>query len=449
MKAGIDLTEGPILKKMLLFAIPVLFTNLLQQLYNTADSIIVGNFAGTDALAAVGSTAALTNLIVNLFVGFAAGSNVVCARCYGAKDSSSLSRTVHTSFLMAIILGIPLAVLGWVTSENFLGLMGTPDDVIDKAALYMKIYFLGAPAALIFNYGAAMLRAIGDTKRPLYILAASGIINVLLNMLCVIGFHMDVVGVALGTIASQYASAVAVLAIFLRTSSELKLKFKKLKIHLQELKQIALVGIPSGINGCMFSLSNVILQSAVNSFGSTVMAANSVACNYSNFAYILVNAGEQACVSFVSQNMGARKFKRIGRIVMTSMLITCAVELVYSAIICLGGDFFLGLFTKDSAVIEKAWSYLYVVIAPYVLIIPSMIYGSALRGMGQAILQTIISLVFICFSRVLWVAYVMPFNNVYEMVFVSYPVSWILAGVATAVVFYISKHKLVKSTEAI
>ncbi len=447
MKAGVDLTEGPILKKMLMFAIPVLFTNLLQQLYNTADSIIVGNFGGTDALAAVGSTAALTNLIVNLFVGFAVGSNVVCARCYGAKDLKGLSKTVHTSFLLAMILGIPMAVIGWVASESFLSLMGTPDDVIGKAALYMKIYFLGAPAALVFNYGAAMLRAVGDTKRPLYILAASGIINVLLNMLCVIVFKMDVVGVALGTIVSQYVSAVAVLVIFMKTDSELKLKIRELRIYADELKQIVVVGIPSGINACMFSLSNVVLQSAVNSFGKTVMAANSVACNYSNFAYIMVNAGEQACISFVSQNMGAKKYKRIGKIVITAMMITCAVEAVYSVIICLGGDFFLRLFTRDAAVIDKAWSYLYVVIAPYVLIIPGMIYGSALRGMGKAIQQTVISLVFICFSRVLWVEYILPLNNVYEMTFVSYPVSWVLSDVAMAIVFYSTKYKLIKQKD--
>lgn len=444
MKAGVDLTQGPILKKMVLFAVPVLLTSLMQQLYNAADIMIVGQFADKTALAAVGATAALTNLIVNLFIGFAAGSNVVCARCYGAHNVQSLSRAVHTSFMLAIILGIPLALLGWFASELFLGIMGTPADVIDKATLYMKIYFLGSPASLVFNYGAAMLRAVGDTKRPLYILAASGIVNVILNVVCVVGFHMDVVGVAIGTIAAQYVSAVVIMVIFIKTDSELKIKLNRLKIYVQELKQIALVGIPSGINGAMFSLSNVVLQSAVNSFGSTVMAANSVAGNYSNFAYILVNAGEQACVSFVSQNIGAKRYDRIGKIVSTAMLMTCAIEAVYSAVVYLNGDFFLGLFTSDSAVIEHAWSYFTVVIATYVLIVPSMIFGSALRGMGKAVTQTVISLVFICLSRVLWVSFVLPFNNVYEMVFVSYPVSWILAAIATAIVFFVTKKNLMK-----
>ncbi len=444
MKTGVDLTQGPILKKMILFAVPVLLTNLMQQLYNAADIMIIGQFADKTALAAVGATAALTNLIVNLFVGFAAGSNVVCARCYGAHNTQALSRAVHTSFMLAIVLGIPLALLGCLASEVFLGMMGTHEDVIGKAALYMKIYFLGAPASLVFNYGAAILRSVGDTKRPLYILAASGLINVLLNVICVVGFHMDVVGVALGTIAAQYVSAVAIMIIFVKTDSELKLKLRKLKIFVQELKQIALVGIPSGINGAMFSLSNVVLQSAVNSFGPTAMAANSVAGNYSNFAYILVNAGEQACVSFVSQNMGAKRYDRIGKIVMTAMGLTCAVELVYSLTVYFNGDFFLSLFTGDGAVISEARSYMSVVIAPYVLIVPSMIFGSALRGMGKAVLQTVISLVFICLSRVLWVAFVLPLNNVYGMVFVSYPVSWILAAIATGIVFYSTKRSLVK-----
>ncbi len=442
MKAGVDLTEGPILKKFLLFAVPVLLTSLMQQFYNSADIMIIGQFAEKTALAAVGSTAALTNLIVNLFIGFAVGSNVVCARCYGARDGAALSRAIHTSFLMALILGVPLSILGWVASEQFLGLMGTPEDVIEKASLYMKIYFLGAPAAMVYNYGAAVLRAVGDTKRPLYILAGSGIINVLLNLLCVVVFHLDVVGVALGTIAAQYVSAVVIVLIFLRTDSELRVRFENLKLYKNELKQIALVGIPSGINGAMFSLSNVILQSSVNSFGSTVMAANSVAGNYSNFAYIMVNAGEQACVSFVSQNVGAKQYKRIGKIVWVALLVTFAVELVYSMAVYFNGEFLLGFFTKDKEVIKTGMTFLTVVILPYVVIVPSMILGSALRGMGYAMTQTVISLVFICLVRILWVAYVMPLYNVYEMVFVSYPVSWIAAGIATMIAFFMAKKRL-------
>ncbi len=445
MKAGVDLTEGPILKKFIIFAIPVLLTNLMQQLYNAADIMVVGNFADSDALAAVGSTSALTNLIVNLFVGFAVGSNVLCARCYGSHNPQALSRSVHTSFLLAMILGVPLALVGWFASGVFLKIMGTDPAVIDKAELYMKIFFLGSPASLIYNYGAAMLRSVGDTKRPLYILAATGIINVVINVVCVVGFHMDVVGVALGTIAAQYVSAVVILIIYSKTSSEIKLNFKKLKLHKNELKQIVTIGLPAGISSAMFSFSNVLLQSAVNSFGPTVMAANSVACNYSNFAYILVAAGEQACTSFVGQNMGAKKYDRIGKVVMTALSVTGAAMIVYSSVIGSNGEFFLGLFTKDQAVIDNGLKYIYVVVIPYILIMPSVVLGGALRGMGHSMTQTVINLVFICLVRVLWVAYIMPLNNVYEMVFVSYPVSWTLAAVASAVMFLISKRRLVKS----
>lgn len=444
MKAGVDLTEGPILKKFLLFAFPVLLTSLMQQLYNAADIMIVGNFADGDALAAVGSTSALTNLIINLFIGFSVGANVVCAKCYGAHNPQALSRSVHTSFCMAMILGIPLVFIGWFASGTFLGVMGTPEAVIEKAELYMKIFFLGAPAGLIFNYGAAMLRAVGDTKRPLYILAVSGLVNVAINYVCVVYLDMDVVGVALGTIASQYVSAIAVLVVFLKTNSEIKLDFKKLKVHINELKQIAIVGLPAGVSSALFSLSNVILQSSVNFFGPTVMAANSVACNYSNFAYILAAAGEQACTSFVGQNMGAKKYDRIGKIVGTSVMVTGVAMIVYSLIVGINGRFFLGLFTGDQNVVNYGMSYINVVIFPYVLIMPSVILGGALRGMGYALSQTAINLVFICLVRVLWVMFVMPLNNVYEMVFVSYPVTWALAAIASAVVFMVAKKSLMK-----
>ena len=441
MKAGVDLTEGPILKKFLLFAFPVLLTSLMQQLYNATDIMIIGKFAQSDALAAVGSTSALTNLIVNIFVGFAVGGNVVCAKCYGARNIPAFSRAVHTSFFLAIILGIPLALVGWFASNMFLGVMGTPDDVIGKASLYMKIYFLGAPASLIYNYGAAILRSVGDTKRPLYILGISGIVNVIINFVCVVFFGMDVVGVALGTIVAQYASAVAILIIFLKSDSEIKLSFRNLKLHKIELKQITLVGFPAGINGAMFSLSNVILQSAINSFGQIVMAANSVASNYANFAYILVAAGEQACISFVGQNMGAKKYERIGKIVNVALWVTGVAVVIYSAVIALDGRFFLGLFTNDSAVIDYGLIYLYVVIIPYVLIMPSVVLGGALRGMGYAMTQTVISLVFICLVRIMWVSFILPINNTYEMVFVSYPVTWVLAAVATWVAYMIAKKR--------
>ncbi|MBQ7097820.1 MAG: hypothetical protein IJN96_07040, partial [Clostridia bacterium] len=262
-----------------------------------------------------------------------------------------------------------------------------------------------------------------------------------INFICVVFLGMDVVGVALGTIVAQYASAVAILIIFVKSDSEIKLSLKKLKLHKAELKQITIVGFPAGINGAMFSLSNVILQSAVNSFGQIVMAANSVAANYSNFAYILVAAGEQACISFVGQNMGAKKYERIGKTVSIALWVTGIAVAVYSAVVVFDGRFFLGLFTNDSAVIDYGLNYLYVVILPYVLIMPSVVLGGALRGMGYAMTQTVISLVFICLVRIMWVNFILPLNNIYEMVFISYPVTWVLAAVATWIAYIVAKKR--------
>ncbi len=441
MKIGEKLTEGPILKKFLLFMIPVLLSNFMQQLYNAADSVIVGRFAGENALAAVGATSALTSLMVNLFVGLSVGSNVVCANCYGANDEEGLSRALHTSILLGIVLGIPLVFAGWFLSETLLGLMGTPVDIMGKAELYMKIIFLGVPAALVYNYGSAVLRAAGDTKRPLYILMISGIINVLLNLLCVIIFKMDVAGVAIGTIVSQLVSAVAVVVIFLRADVGPKLTLKKIKINLRELKNIMAIGLPAGISGTMLRISNVLVQSFINSFGVTVVAANSVAGNYSAFSWIIAVAGEQAATSFVGQNMGARKYDRVNKTVKIATLVTCLLMAIYSVVVVLNGKFFLGFFTDEPAVIEYGIIYLTLVVAPYVLFVPNATFGGALRGMGYALTQTIISFMFICVARVLWIIFVLPIKPIYEMVLISYPLSWLAASITTFIAYEITKKK--------
>ncbi len=441
MKIGKNLTEGPILKKFLMYMIPIILSNFMQQLYNSADSVVVGRFAGANALAAVGATTSLTYLMVNFFVGLSVGTNVVCAKCYGADDKEGLSRALHTSVVLGFIIGIPLIFFGRFTSKSFLGLMGTPADVIDKAALYMKIYFLGAPASLIYNYGAAALRAVGDTKRPLYILAFTGILNVALNLLCVIVFRMDVAGVAIGTIAAQYASAVAIIVIFLKTDSELKLSLTKLKIYSADLKKILAVGLPAGLNGTMFEISNVLIQSSINAFGVSVIAANSVGSNYTHFAYILVSAGDQATTSFVGQNMGAKKFDRIKQIIKTAIFVTTAITLIFSLIIVLNGKMFLGFFTHEPAVIDYGLIYLSIFITPYFLFAPGTVIGGALRGMGYAVTQTVLSLVFVCALRVVLVLLVSAFCPSYNLVLASYPVSWIALSIASLIAYSIVSKK--------
>lgn len=318
-----DLTSGPMLQKIILFSIPLAASSILQLLFNAADVVVVGRFAGSTALAAVGSNGSLINLLVNLFVGLSLGANVVAARCFGAKDEHGVQDTVHTAVTLGLTSGVLLAVVGFFAARGLLELMSCPEDVIDLSALYLKIYFIGMPMNMLYNFSSALLRAVGDTKRPLYCLAAAGIINVVLNLVFVIGFSMSVAGVALATIISETVSACLVTAMLVREKGALHLDLHKLGFHAGALKQILLIGLPAGLQSTVFSLSNVVIQSAINSFGSTVVAGSSASSNLEGFVYTAMNAFAQAAVTFTSQNMGARKYHNLDRVMRNCLL--CAV----------------------------------------------------------------------------------------------------------------------------
>ena len=371
MKTGFDLTEGPILKQFIKIAVPIMLSSFIGMFYNVADTAIVGKFAGEDAMqavAAVGTSGVLVALLVNLFGGLAVGSNVVCANYYGAKDYQGFSRALHTSVMLGVVLGVPLAVFGWCVSEPLLRIMGTPDDVIDKAALYMKIYFSGTPISMLSWYTTSILRAMGDTKKPLYILIVSGFLNIVLNIVCVVGLGMDVAGVAIGTVASQLYSAVSILVYMTKIEPEIRLNVKKLRLHGNEVKQIIKIGIPAGLDSIMFSLSNTVIQSAVNSFGSTVLAANSAAFKYNQLSNTLIAAGQHACVSFVGQNMGAKKYDRVKKVIRTSLMATSVVTIAFDGVVALGGRFFLSFFTNEAEVVNIGLKYLYIIIVPFFIL---------------------------------------------------------------------------------
>lgn len=439
MKLGIDLTRGSIIKKYIAFVVPVLFSGLLQQFYNAADTMVIGRFASETALAAVGSTASLSALIITLFMGLSVGTNVVCAGFFGAENFDGLRKAMYTSVLMGIIVGIPLTMVGWFGAEYFLSMMGTPLNVMDQAVLYMRIYFLGVPFNLVYNFGASVLRAVGETKKPFHILAVSGIANVALNLICVIVFKLDVVGVALGTIVAQGISAVWVIALLGKSDSDFCLKISKLRIYKKELIKILSVGIPSGLNSILFSLSNVFIQSAINSFGDLTMAAHSVAWNYMAFANLIIAACEQGTVSFVGQNMGAGQYDRVNKTVTVSLTFSCIATLIFTTVVVIFGQFFLGFFTEDVRIIEIGMVQLYSAISVYFLFAPQMVLSGALRGMGKSILPTAINLVGICGLRILWILYIWPINPTLEMIYYSFPVTWIVSDVAMGIAFFIQK----------
>ncbi|MBQ7982869.1 MAG: MATE family efflux transporter, partial [Clostridia bacterium] len=352
-KYEMNMCEGPLLSKLVLFAVPLMLSSILQLLYNAADVIVVGKFAGSTALAAVSSTGSLINLIVNLFIGLSVGANVAAARFFGAKDERGVHETVHTAMLLSIIGGIAVGIIGFFCSGTFLKWMDSPPDVIGQATLYMQIYFCGMPASMVYNFGASILRAIGDTRRPLIFLTISGIVNVILNLVLVIVFHMGVAGVAIATVVSQVLSAIFVVVCLIRAEgSAFQLFPRKLRIYRDKLQIMLRTGIPAGIQGSVFSISNVLIQSSINSFGSIAMAGNGAAGNIEGFIYVAMNAFHHAALTFASQNLGAHNLARIRRVAVTCVLIVTVVGLALGGAALLCGEMLLSIYDSDPAVIS-------------------------------------------------------------------------------------------------
>lgn len=437
-----DLTSGPVFRKLVIFVIPIILSGALQQLYNAADSVVVGQFVGDSALAAVGSTVALTNLIVNLFVGLAVGANVVCARYFGAGNREGLYRAIHAGIALALVAGVGLAVIGFSFAKPLLLMMGTPDTVIAQATLYMQVCFLGSPFSMVYNFGAGILRAGGDTKRPLYILTAAGLVNVALNLFCVIVLKLGVLGVAIGTISSQLLSAFCVMRILIRSDSEFRFELKGLRFYKKETLSIIKVGVPAGLNGIMFSISNVILQSTVNTYGDSAMAGIAAAGNIEIFMFIFLSSVEQGVVSFTAQNMGAGKLKRIDFVLRDAIIFGILGVALLNALILPFQEPLLRVFTDGSSAISFGKIKLFMLCAYYFLYVPGMLCGGSLRGMGWSVTPAVINAVFICCARIVWIYAFYPANPTMKMLFYAYPISWALSMLAQATAYLIARHKV-------
>lgn len=441
-----DMTSGPILKKMLLFTLPLMFSSILQLLFNAADIVVVGRFAGDDSLAAVGSTTALVNLMTNLFMGLSVGTNVVCARYIGAGKDKSVSRVVHTSIMIGFISGLIMTVVGFFGAGGVLKLMQTPKEVLPLAVIYLRIYFFGMPAMMVYNFSAAILRAVGDTKRPLYYLFASGIVNVLLNLLFVIVFDMGVSGVALATIISQFLSAFLVIRCLMKETGAIKLVLKKLGIDKNIFFKIIQIGLPAGFQGIVFSLSNVVIQASVNGFGNVVVAGNSAAGNIEGFVWVAMNAFHQSTISFVSQNYGGGKYERINKIVVTGLVCVTITGLVLGNLAYLFGKPLLSIYSDSQTVIKAGLVRLSIISSTYALCGIMDVMVGALRGIGSSVLPMIVSVVGVCGLRLLWIGTIfqIPRFHVIKTVYWSYPISWVLTFAVHLLSFIILRRKMTK-----
>ena len=442
------MTTGPFLKKILIFAIPLMITGVLQLVYNAADIMVVGRFAGSESLAAVGSTSSLINLILNLFIGLSTGAGVVTARNIGAEETERTHKSVHTSMTLSIISGIAVGIFGFFFASQFLVWMGTPDDVLPLASLYLKIYFLGAPGSLIFNFGASILRSTGDTKRPLIILSLTGIVNVVLNLILVIFFHMNVAGVAIATITAQYLSAIFIVIRLLRMDNMCRLKLNKLRIHKLELINIIKIGLPAGLQNSLFSFSNVLIQSSINSFGSVAMAGNTAAQNADAIIYVCTNSVAQTAMTFTSQNMGAMKYKNIRKVFFMCMGIALIFSVSLGGISLLFPEEIIGIFTTEAEVIEIGKQRLLVLMTTYFMCSLMDVAGCQIRGMGRSLEPMIISLLGACGFRILWLYTGFKLNPQLWTLYLSYPISWTLTFISLFICFLIIEKKL-KKREAV
>lgn len=447
-KYEIDMCSGPLMGKIMIFYIPLMLSGILQLLFNAADIVVVGRFAGNQALAAVGSTGSLTNLLVNIFIGLSVGANVLVARFFGAKQDGELKEMVQTAIATALAGGIILIFIGFFLARPALSWMGTPDDVISHSVLYMRIYFAGMPFMMVYNFGSAVLRAVGDTKRPLYYLLIAGVVNVALNLVFVITFHMGVAGVAAATVVSQAISAALVVRCLILTDSAYRLEIKGMRIAPDKLIKMIQIGVPAGMQGALFSISNVLIQSSVNSFGSTAMAGNTAGSNIEGFVYTAMNAFHQTAISFCGQNYGARKYRRIGKVLLICELLVAAVGSLMGNAAYLFAGTLLKLYTVDPEVISYGILRMRIICVPYFLCGMMDVAVGALRGMGYAIMPMLVSLTGACLFRVVWIYTIFQNYHTLDCLYYSYPISWGLTFAVHLVCFAVVYRKVLGKAPA-
>ena len=449
-KYQIDMCSGSILKKMLLFAVPLMCSSILQLLFNAADIIVVGRYAGDNSLAAVGSNTSLINLLTNLFIGLSIGANVLVARFFGAKQEKELKDTVHTAMTISIISGIILTIVGVVGARQILIWMKSPEEVLELATLYLRIYFMGMTATMVYNFGSAILRAVGDTKRPLYFLLFAGVINVVLNLIFVIVLKMDVAGVALATVISQCISASLVLTCLMKEQSGIRLELKNLRVNSKILLKILQIGLPAGFQGVIFAIANVTIQSSINSFGAIEVAGNSAASNVEGFVYMAMNAFYQSAISFTSQNVGAGKYERINKILITAQICVLAVGLLMGNGAVFFAEELLGFYSKNPEVIAAGTERLRYICSLYALCGMMDVMVGMLRGLGYSVMPMIVSLLGACALRLIWLATLFQIEQFHtvQMIYITYPVSWTITLLTHIICFIIVRRKLGRQWKA-
>lgn len=443
-KYEIDMCNGPLLGKILIFYIPLMLSGVLQLLFNAADIAVVGRFAGNESLAAVGSTSSLTNLIVNLFIGLSVGANVLVARFYGAGQKDELKEMVQTAVATSVFSGIILVFVGFFVSKPALTLMGTPENVISHSVLYMRIYFAGMPFMMAYNFGAAVLRAVGDTKRPLYYLLLAGVVNVILNLIFVIVFQMGVAGVATATVISQAISAALVIRCLICTDSVYRLELNGIRIVPDKIAKMFKIGLPAGLQGALFSISNVLIQSSVNSFGSVAMAGNTAGSNIEGFVYTSMNAFYQSAISFCGQNYGAKKYRRVGKVLLICEILVIAVGLIMGIGAYLAAGTLLRLYSTDPEVIAYGILRMGYICVPYFLCGMMDVMVGGLRGIGYSIMPMLVSLTGACLFRVIWIYTVFHQVRTLPCLYISYPISWALTFSVHLICFIVVYQKLLK-----
>ncbi|MCM1174808.1 MAG: MATE family efflux transporter [Blautia sp.] len=445
-KYEMDMCSGSILGKILLFTLPLMCSSLLQLLFNAADIIVVGRFAGDNSLAAVGSTSSLINLLTNLFMGLSVGANVLVARFFGAKNQKDLSETVQTAMTLSLYSGVLLTVIGLIGAKRILLWMNTPEDVLPLAALYLRIYFLGMTAMMLYNFGSAILRAIGDTRRPLYYLTIAGVINVLLNLLFVVVFKMDVAGVAAATAVSQCISAALIVRCMIKERGSIHLELSALRVNGDKFRRILQIGLPASFQGILFSFSNVIIQSSVNSFGAVTVAGNSAGANIEGFVYVTMNAFHQAAISFTSQNVGAAKYERVNKILYAAQLCVIAAGVIFGNLAVFFGYPLLRMYTSSPAVMEAGMRRMEIICRYYAFCGMMDVMVGALRGLGYAVMPMIVSLIGACGLRIFWIFTFFRMEQFHTVtsLYLTYPASWLLTFLAHVCCFIVVRRKLAR-----
>jgi putative MATE family efflux protein len=443
-KRDMDMCSGPLLSKILIFALPIMAMYILQLMFNTADMVVVGRFSGSKALAAVGATGSLINLIITLFMGLSVGTTVIVAQDFGANNRDAVSRAVHTSIAVSIIGGLIVMVVGIVLCRPLLVMMGTPKDIIGLSVLYMEIYFISTPATMVYNFAAAILRAAGDSRRPMYYLIITGTLHVIFNLFFVIVLHMSVAGVASATVISEYLSVLLIMMCLSRCDGAIRFIPRKMRIDGNKLKDIVRIGLPAGMQGLLFSISNVLIQSAVNSFGSTMVAASAAAGNVENYLGTTMNAYYNAAIAFTGQNMGAKKYNRIDTIAKVCTVLIFATWILLGGAILLLGKPLIGIYTSDPEVIKLGMLRLNIMIVAFFTCGIMNVYPGLTRGMGYSVLPMLSTLVGACIMRILWLATIFTWYPTEIMLFVCYPVTWALAGLGQVIIFFYARRQIRK-----